>query len=474
MRRALLLLAIAAAAVAQPIPSGSPTGPAGGAASGSYPNICLAGITCGTVVPTMNCSPGVTSDYLNTATATRYYCSATNAWTVGQSVAGNLSVSNTLSVITANGTMLTEAPSLGSVPLGQIQIYRELAPAPQTNYPLGHDLALFSKSQGDLLLENLPLQLTSTTSVSPGTTTVTVGSTTLLTTVAGNSLTVDANTANEEVILSGNWSIASPTTITALFAKSHTQPYEIGQYGAVFLSAQYVKVIAAGAYNGALITDSSNNPTMFLPSNLSASWPLGGLQVGATMTGYGGNLKFRNYDSTHCPTFLNSTNTTVMFSTCDSGIVVGAPIAVVVASSVTGAIINGTGGSTGFAPSLTGTGAGLLGQNAKTLGSGTGKVYGTIGVASGIGDVTGDRAYGGWFKAGAAVQNSTEVGLHAETSDTTGATMMELVAGGSTKLRADGALTSTASTALCTKADGITIGHCSSVVGAGGGCTCGN
>ena len=96
MRRALLLLAIAAAAVAQPIPSGSPTGPAGGAASGSYPNICLAGITCGTVVPTMNCSPGVTSDYLNTATATRYYCSATNAWTVGQSVAGNLSIGNAL------------------------------------------------------------------------------------------------------------------------------------------------------------------------------------------------------------------------------------------------------------------------------------------------------------------------------------------------------------------------------------------
>ena len=104
MRRALLLLAIAAAAVAQPIPSGSPTGPAGGAASGSYPNICLAGITCGTVVPTMNCSPGVTSDYLNTATAKRYYCSATNAWTVGQSVAGNLSVGT--SVLQGTGANL--------------------------------------------------------------------------------------------------------------------------------------------------------------------------------------------------------------------------------------------------------------------------------------------------------------------------------------------------------------------------------
>ena len=55
----------------------------------------------------MNCSPGVTSDYLNTATATRYYCSATNAWTVGQSVAGNLSVGN--SVLRASGANLISA-----------------------------------------------------------------------------------------------------------------------------------------------------------------------------------------------------------------------------------------------------------------------------------------------------------------------------------------------------------------------------
>lgn len=76
--------------------SGSLTGPAGGALSGSYPNPCSATLTCGTVVPTANCTPGTTPDYLNTATATRYYCSATNTWAVGQSVVGNLSIGSTV------------------------------------------------------------------------------------------------------------------------------------------------------------------------------------------------------------------------------------------------------------------------------------------------------------------------------------------------------------------------------------------
>ena len=43
------------------------------------------------------CAPGTTADVYNTTNSTRYYCSGTNTWSVGQSMGGTLVVGNTLS-----------------------------------------------------------------------------------------------------------------------------------------------------------------------------------------------------------------------------------------------------------------------------------------------------------------------------------------------------------------------------------------
>jgi hypothetical protein len=99
-----------------------------------------------------------------------------------------------------------------------------------------------------------------------------------------------------------------------------------------------------------------------------------------------------------------------------------------------------TNGDSGLTPS--GAAHAIIGNANTSLGSGTGKVYGVVGVARGSSDVVGDRAYGGWFKATAGAQTTTEVGLHSESADSSG-TAAEFGSGGTvfTSISGAGALT---------------------------------
>lgn len=93
-------------------------------------------------------------------------------------------------------------------------------------------------------------------------------------------------------------------------------------------------------------------------------------------------------------------------------------------AAANGALNSVIGTASGLLPTITTTDAAVVADGSVTLGSGTGKTYGVIGVVRANGDASGDKAFAAWFKASAQNTISAEVGLHTETSDT-GATLIE-------------------------------------------------
>lgn len=99
--------------------------------------------------------------------------------------------------------------------------------------------ALFgSLGYGDVHLRDTPNSTTSTTSVSPGTSTITVGSTTGFSTALSSSLQIQYDLESSwETVTTGNWSIVDGTHFQVTFAKSHTQPYNVSQYAPIVLES---------------------------------------------------------------------------------------------------------------------------------------------------------------------------------------------------------------------------------------------
>jgi hypothetical protein len=90
--------------------------------------------------------------------------------------------------------------------------------------------------------------------------------------------------------------------------------------------------------------------------------------------------------------------------------------------------VQGGSALTGNAPS--GLSGAVVSDNVQALGSGTGTMYGVVGLAKSTGDVSGDKVYGGYFAAASSIQASAQVGIHVKTTSTSGAaTPAEFYAG---------------------------------------------
>ncbi len=217
--------------------------------------------------------------------------------------------------ITTIGTT-SKAFSVGTTATGgagyELQVaerIQTITPAPQSgNFPMGNDLWLMARGSADLRLQNWSASLTSTTTIAaPGSVTITVASpkqcmganqngtcesrtanptAILCLPGAGCGLEIDRDGANAELILPANWSITTSSTITATFAKTHTQPYNVSQVGGVFFDARnlyFGTTAPAGTTIG--LNDTNGVSVMGFPNDTSAAFPASALKFRSILTG---------------------------------------------------------------------------------------------------------------------------------------------------------------------------------------------
>jgi hypothetical protein len=196
---------------------------------------------------------------------------------------------------------------------GVLSVVEAVYPVKDTSgvsLPLGNDVVFQSRGAADVHIKNIASDTTSTTSVAPGSRTITVGSTASLYT--GASITIEPGGASEETITSGNWSIGSSTSITATFANSHTQPYTVRQVGYLFYDGPAIKITGDGKHNYVTLVDGQNNTVAQIPINTGGSFPDTGWKWNAVQTGMNGANKdiiFRLNTSSSGFKIENSANT---------------------------------------------------------------------------------------------------------------------------------------------------------------------
>lgn len=199
--------------------------------------------------------------------------------------------------------------------------------APSNNFPGGNDFPIYTFGPADIHLQNNQVDCTSTTSVAPGTTTITVGTcsaanggpsgtTAILSPATGVVIVLEPGTANEEVIQAANWSILSGTTLSVTTGLSHTQPYTVRQQGQLFADG---RIFLYNAPSGTLFygfgTAVGNQPVFNLPVNTGATWPFAGISVVAPLTGGNSaskNLLFRSYSTSSIFRWASFANTTLL------------------------------------------------------------------------------------------------------------------------------------------------------------------
>jgi hypothetical protein len=174
--------------------------------------------------------------------------------------------------------------------------------------------------------------------------------------------------------------------------------------GTMATQAEANYALLAGRSGGqTLIGGTAANNTLILQANSASS--------GNTAANIAVQLKVGNSGATNAITVLHNGNVGIGITNPGSKL-----------------YVQGGSALTGNAPS--GLSGAVVSDNVQALGSGTGTMYGVVGLAKSTGDVSGDKVYGGYFAAASSIQASAQVGIHVKTTSTSGAaTPAEFYAG---------------------------------------------
>jgi hypothetical protein len=203
---------------------------------------------------------------------------------------------------------------------------------PMTNAPGGLDVALVANGAGDLVLRhNLQVNPATTTAVTLNigvNTNFLVGNTALFGTGGTAPIIIGRDTANEETVGTGNWSIVDGTHLTVTCAKSHSGTTDIEQLGVtqidpgitIQLNAHKPAQFAGALFPPTRWNDPNGSPFMATPGQAGATFPFGQILIASNTaisgftTGAGssyltpGDVNFRNADASHNINFSDSSN----------------------------------------------------------------------------------------------------------------------------------------------------------------------
>lgn len=216
-----------------------------------------------------------------------------------------------------------------------VGVFSEIAPAyPADSFPFGHDLVLRARGSADTYIEHFNLACTTTDSLVVGANTnvlissVTCGNnrapagsgtgTSAFFSTSGN-LVIGRETANEETVSAGNWSIVDGTHLSITCTKTHAGTTDIEMIGSTLLNSQdlyigsnVVKPAQPPGYDAPLrLKDLGGRFIAKIPSNINNTFPHGAWQWGAIQTGMNGenrDLVYRHAASASVVRWLDSGN----------------------------------------------------------------------------------------------------------------------------------------------------------------------
>jgi hypothetical protein len=166
-----------------------------------------------------------------------------------------------------------------SIYLGVFSRIRPIQPYPTdatqaTGFPAGADLSLDPTGPADLHHHNVPVDVTSSTSLTIGANaSVVTSSNLLLSHATGVIIVIEPGGTQEEAVANASWSLVDATHLSITAAKTHTQPFTIRQMGTQSFDTGSITFSGDGKHAYIGLVDGQQNYIAHAPINTGASFP---------------------------------------------------------------------------------------------------------------------------------------------------------------------------------------------------------